>query len=110
MATSWDQTGFVWNHGAAMGTVLKGTFRYGNLFEDIEVKVPLLGTKTTTVTISGVKFQFRAGPNKCSVRTTGKDITGVDFAYGIYKSAEMGNDVWPNAKQNPNWKTIQSLS
>ncbi len=64
--TSYDQAGTVWEHNgsdtiyftiACNGEVANGT-----------VKIPPLFTRSTTLTVGGVTFGVRTGPNKVSVK------------------------------------------
>lgn len=83
----YDQNKYVWYHNANDGDTIKATFIYDGVFADIEVKIPWLGTKTSEVTIKGVKFQLRTGPNKCSFRVNQSGVNSalVEFAFGIEK-------------------------
>lgn len=83
--TSFDQNGFIWNHGGSNGRIIKATIMYNDYISDIEVKIPLLGYKTSQAILNGVKFELRTGPNRCSIRTTKSDLsrTGLKFAFAV---------------------------
>lgn len=83
--TSYDQTKFVWSHGASNGSTIKATIGYNNQLANIEVKVPWIGTKSSSVTVGGEKFYLRTGPNKCSIKANSSNVKAenVRFAFGV---------------------------
>ncbi|MBR2967459.1 MAG: hypothetical protein IKC35_01615 [Clostridia bacterium] len=82
--TEYDQSSFVWEHGLAWNKWIYGTVTYNGEVSDIEVKVPLVGYKTTTVTVGGVSFSLRTGPNKVSIKANSTaNINTFNFAFGV---------------------------
>ena len=83
--TSYDQTHYIWDHNAGNGDVIKATIEYNGSYADIEVKIPLLGYKTSSVTVGGQTFYLRTGPNRCSIKAanSGLNPAYLNFAFGI---------------------------
>ena len=84
--TSFDKSSNEWSHGGSRGEYIKGTIAYNGFARNIEVKIPLLGTNTSdAVTIEGVTFYLRTGPNKVSLKAS-QQITcsnATIFAFGV---------------------------
>lgn len=71
IATSFDQSTNKWSHDGSSSQAIKGTIVYGNTARNIEVDIPLLGTKKSSeVVIDGVTFQLRCGPNYVSIKAS----------------------------------------
>lgn len=83
--TSYDQTNFIWDNNAKNYHIIKGTISYHGYISDIEVSVPPLGYKTTSVTLDGVTFSLRTGPWKCSIKVNkaGQSVSTLGFAFGV---------------------------
>ena len=83
--TSYDQDHYLWYHHSSNGHTIKGTISYKGQLSNIEVAIPWIGYKTTSVTINGETFYLRTGPNKCSIKAGSSNIrpTDVRFAFGI---------------------------
>ncbi len=82
--TEFDQSLNLWEHGG--GKTIKATIIYkSQMFHDIEVGIPWVGWKKTTVTMGGVNFTLRAGPKKCSLIVDQSGIKQVDirFFFGV---------------------------
>ena len=85
MPTEFDQTYYIWNHDSGWLHTIKGTIEYNDQISDIEVSIPLLGTVSTSVTLDGVEFSVRTGPNRCSIKVnqSGISATEVQFMFGV---------------------------
>ena len=87
LPTSFDQPANKWAHGGATGKAIKGTVVYNKTARNIEVSIPLLGTKKSSeVTIDDVTFQLRCGPNYVSIKSSraiGCNDTTKFFAFGV---------------------------
>lgn len=85
MPTSFDQTHYIWNHHASNRDVIKATIAYQGKISDIEVEIPWIGWHSAEVTLNGVTFSLRTGPNRCSIKVnqTGIRVTDVQFMFGI---------------------------
>ena len=83
--TSYDQTNFIWTHNAGRSDIIKATIEYNGEVADIEVTVPLLGYKTSSVTVGGQTFYLRTGPNKCSIKAANSGLNSayLNFAFGV---------------------------
>ncbi len=83
--TSYDKNHYLWSHGADTGAMIKGTVTYKDKCADIQVKIPWIGYNSSSVTIEGITFDLRTGPNKCSLRCRQSGIYNgeVGFAFGI---------------------------
>lgn len=85
--TSFDKDNFVWKHNRSSGDYIEATLQYGigdnAVITDLEVKIPALGTRKTSVMLNGVTFELRTGPNKCSLRTTSNNISPRDIYFGF---------------------------
>lgn len=84
--TSYDQNLFIASHNGNVGNVIRATICYQKTYiADIEVKIPLLGYKTSSVTLNGVKFDLRTGPFKVSIRASqsGISVADVKFMYAV---------------------------
>ncbi len=82
--TEYDKGGFTWNHGGNVGTTIYGTVSYDGDVSDIEVKIPLLGYKTSSVVVGGVKFSLRTGPKKVSIKANSyASIVTFNFAFAV---------------------------
>ncbi len=66
--TSYDQQGFIWEHGGNSQKTIIATICYEATVYNIKVDIPWIGYKSTTVTINGFEFSLRTGPNKCSIK------------------------------------------
>ena len=86
ISTSYDQADNLWQHGGNKGKTIKGTIVFNNQARNLEVKIPLLGYKTSSeITIDGVTFQLRAGPKKVSIKAS-QTLTcsqNVFFAFAV---------------------------
>lgn len=87
LPTSFDQPANKWAHGGAIGKAIKGTVVYNKTARNIEVSIPLLGTKKSSeVTIDNVTFQLRCGPNYVSIKSSRAidcNDTTKFFAFGV---------------------------
>lgn len=85
MPTSFDQTHYIWNHNASNGDIIKATIAYQDEIVDIEVDIPWIAWHNKEVTLNGVTFSLRTGPNRCSIKVnqTGIRVTDVQFMFGI---------------------------
>ena len=84
--TSYDQDLFIAAHYGNVGNVISGTICYqGKYIADIEVKIPLLGYKSSSVTLNGVTFYLRTGPYKVSIKASQSGISAGDvkFMYAV---------------------------
>ncbi len=83
--TEFDQTYYIWDHDSGWNHTIKGTIEYNNQISDIEVRIPLLGTVSTSVTLAGVEFSLRTGPNRCSIKVNqaGINVVDVQFMFGV---------------------------
>ncbi len=83
--TSYDKDNYIWKHHSKKGHTIKGTIMYHDQYSDIQVSIPLVGYKTTSVTLDGQTFYLRTGPNKCSVKAKSSGIPAQElfFAFGI---------------------------
>ena len=68
--TSYDKGYFIANHNSKKGHRIVGTVWYDGVCGDLEVSIPAIGYKSSSVTINGVKFSLRTGPNKCSIKAS----------------------------------------
>lgn len=80
----YDQSNYVWTHGLGTGDKIKASIEYNGEVADLEVTIPWVGYATDSVTVGGVTFYLRTGPNKCSIKA-GSDVSVVNirFAYGV---------------------------
>ena len=85
IATSYDQTDHIWDHNSSNGHYIKATIEYQGVLSDIEVKIPWIGYRTSQVTINGVTFYLRTGPNRCSIKAGQSNVPAnqVKFMFGI---------------------------
>jgi len=81
--TSYDKQYFIWSHGSSNGHIIKGTICYAGAISDIEVTIPWIGYKASSVTVNGVTFSIRTGPNKCSIRAEQSGVSGADLRFGF---------------------------
>lgn len=84
--TEYDKSYFIASHNADWRDYIKGTICYQGIYlSDIQVRVPLLGYETASVTLNGVTFTLRTGPNKVSIKASHNGINMGDFTfmYGI---------------------------
>lgn len=71
ISTSYDQSSNKWAHGGSSSNIIKGTIVYGGEARNIEVNIPLLGTKQSNeIEINGVTFRLRCGPTYVSIKAT----------------------------------------
>lgn len=69
IATSYDQSGNVWDHDGSSSNTIKGTIVYNGEAKNIEVEIPWLGTaQSDEVQVGGRTFRLRAGPNRVSIK------------------------------------------
>lgn len=68
--TSYDQAGSIWDHGGSAWSTLCFSIAYNGMVGEGVVQIPFLGTKTSTVTVNGVEFSVRTGPNRLSVKAS----------------------------------------
>ena len=68
--TSYDKGYFIANHNSKKGHRIVGTVWYDGICGDLEVSIPAIGYKSSSVTINGVKFSLRTGPNRCSIKAS----------------------------------------
>ena len=82
-----DQSGNMWNHGGTSSKKIRGTIVYDGIAENIDVDIPWLGYKTSeSVTIKGVTFTLRCGPNKVSIKASSSVLCNGNttfFAFGV---------------------------
>lgn len=85
LPTSFDQTNYIWEHGAKNYRYVKATISYHGYVADIQVQVPPLGYKTESVILDGVTFSLRSGPWKCSIKVSqaNQSNSTLRFAFGI---------------------------
>ena len=85
--TTYDQSGNMWNHGGTSSKKIRGTIVYDGIAENIDVDIPWLGYKTSeSVTIKGVTFTLRCGPNKVSIKASSSVLCNGNttfFAFGV---------------------------
>ena len=82
ISTSFDQNGNVWDHGGSSSDMIKGTVVYNGEARNIEVDIPLLGTKTSSeIEVGGVVFQLRVGPNRVSIKADSSVICTNNTAF-----------------------------
>ena len=83
--TSYDKDYYIWKHNSSNGHTIKGTIQYKGQLADIEVKIPWIGYKTSSVEINGETFYLRTGPNKCSIKAASSNVHTHDlrFAFGV---------------------------
>lgn len=85
--TTYDQSGNMWNHGGTSSKKIHGTIVYDGIAENIDVDIPWLGYKTSeSVTIKGVTFTLRCGPNKVSIKASSSVLCNGNttfFAFGV---------------------------
>ena len=83
--TSYYEDNFLWSHQSGNGHTIKGTIEYQGACSDIEVSIPWIGWRSTSVTLNGVTFSLRTGPNKCSIRCEqfGISVGDAHFAFGV---------------------------
>lgn len=83
--TSFDQSGYVWEHNSGYNHWIRGTIAYGDAIADIEVRIPFMFTYSSSVTLSGVTFTLRTGPNKCSIKAGSSNVLAgeVKFSFGV---------------------------
>lgn len=93
MPTSYDETGFIWYHEGASKQIIVATIVYKNICYNIQVTIPGIGYKKTSVTIYNVTFYLRTGPSRCSIKVSKGDVlrSDVNFAFGV---VNKGNDVF----------------
>ena len=85
--TSYDQTSNVWEHSGSSSQYVKGTIVYNGVARNIECNIPILGYKySEDVTINGVTFTLRCGPNKVSIKASSPIMCNnylTMFAFGV---------------------------
>ena len=83
--TSYDQDYYIWKHNSSSGHTIKGTIQYKGQLADIEVSIPWIGYKTSSVIVNGETFYLRTGPNKCSIKAASSNlnVSDLNFAFGI---------------------------
>ena len=83
--TSYDQDHYIWNHNSSNGHKIKGTIAYQDQLADIEVTIPWIGYKTSSVVINGETFYLRTGPNRCSIKAQSSNLYAykLNFFFGI---------------------------
>ena len=80
--TSYDQSYFEWKHSAKNYSTLKGTISYHGYVSDIEVVVPWIGTKESSVTLDGVRFSFETGPWWGTIKAN-KSVNTSEVGFGF---------------------------
>lgn len=82
--TSYDQEYFVWAHNSGFSRTIKGTIEYNGQIANIEVDIPMIGYKTSSVTVGGVTFSLRTGPNRCSIKADRGNVAAgsLRFVFG----------------------------
>ena len=85
--TSYDQTHYIWDHNSNNDYKIKATIAYNGEYADIEVDIPWIGYKTSSVTVGGQTFYLRTGPNRCSIKAanSGLNPAYLEFAFGLTK-------------------------
>ncbi len=83
--TSYDQEHYVWYHNSSNGHTIKGTIEYKGELQNIEVYIPWIGYKTSSVNVNGETFYLRTGPNRCSIIAKSSNLHAYDlkFAFGV---------------------------
>lgn len=84
--TKFDQNEFIWDHKAGNGDVIKGTVKIDDKYiSNIEVTIPWIAYRTSSVTLNGITIYLRTGPNRCSIRvdSAGVTATRLVFSFGI---------------------------
>ncbi len=83
--TSYDEDYNLWEHGGDTGQTIKGTVVYKGIAKNIEVTIPWIGYKSSSIQIGDVEFSLRTGPNKVSIKASKKIITDANnlFAFGV---------------------------
>ena len=67
--TSYDQSENLWEHGGGGTNIICFSIAYNGEVKDGEVQIPRLwGTNEIKLTVGGVEFGVRTGPNKVSVK------------------------------------------
>lgn len=79
--TKYDQSDFIWNHNSSNGHIIKGTIIYGDKYADIEVTIPWIAYRTSSVSLDGVTFSLRTGPNRCSIKVDKSNISTSKFIF-----------------------------
>lgn len=88
--TSFDEDNFIWKHNHSNKDNIEATIQYNNIITNMKVEIPFWGTNKTVATLDGVTFELRTGPNKCSIRTTSKNISVKDISFGFGCSNKDG--------------------
>ena len=86
IATSFDQSDNIWYHNSSTNHEIKGTIAYNGYAMNIEVNIPSSGTNLSEmITINGVSFQLRCGPNRVSIKASQSIIcsNSIIFAFGV---------------------------
>ena len=87
IATSYDQSTNVWEHNGSSSQYIKGTIVYNGTARNIEFNIPILGYKySDDITIDGVTFTLRCGPNKVSIKASSSVTCNsylTMFAFGV---------------------------
>lgn len=68
--TSFDQSQNTWEHGAAPTNYILFSIAYNGEIADGEIKIPSIFTRSVSVTLGGVTFTVRSGPNQVSVKAS----------------------------------------
>ena len=68
--TSFDQSQNTWEHGAAPTNYIFFSIAYNGEIADGEIEIPPIFTRSVSVTLGGVTFTVRSGPNKVSVKAS----------------------------------------
>lgn len=79
--TSFDQSGYVWYHNSGFSRTIKATIEYNGEVKNIEVNIPFVGYKTSSVVIGNVTFYLRTGPSRCSIRTDSSNLLSSNFNF-----------------------------
>ncbi len=92
ITTSYDKDGSIWEHRGSTGDRIYFSVAYNGVAAgdgvSASVKVPWIGTNETSITVNGVTFSVRTGPNKVSVKASTDVVCnsyGTLFAYYIAK-------------------------
>ena len=68
--TSFDQSQNSWEHGAAPTNHILFSIAYNGEIADGEIVIPSIFTRSVSVTLGGVTFTVRSGPNQVSVKAS----------------------------------------
>ena len=68
--TSFDQSQNTWEHGAAPTNYILFSIAYNGEIVDGEIEIPHIFTRSVSVTLGGVTFTVRSGPNQVSVKAS----------------------------------------